>query len=69
MSEMKNALDIINSRLYIAEEMITELKTQQQKLCKNNHRKNINLKNEQNISGFLDKLKKSNYNCNWKHED
>ena len=47
MAEMKNALDIINSRLYIAEETISELEDIEQKLYKIKHTgKNMWFKNE-----------------------
>lgn len=67
MAEMKNALDVINSRLYIAEETISELEDIEQKLYKIKHTgKNMRFKNEQNM--LWDSFKNPNYNCNCKHK-
>lgn len=51
MSEMKNTLDVINSRLYIAGQIISELEDIATEIMQNEtYREIYNLKNKQNIS-------------------
>lgn len=59
MAEMKNALDIINSRLCIAGEIISELEDIATEIMQNEiyMEKMYNLKNEQDISKFWDNFK------------
>lgn len=57
MSEIKMALDGINSRLIIEEEKLMNVKTQQQKLMKMKHREKQDLKSEQSISELWDYFK------------
>lgn len=51
MSEMKNTLDVINSRLYIAGQIISELEDIATEIMQNEtYREIYNLENKQNIS-------------------
>lgn len=55
MSEMKNTLDVINSRLYIAGQIISELEDIATEIMQNEtYREIYNLKNKQNISELWD---------------
>lgn len=58
MAEMKNALDIINSRLCIAGEIISELEDIATEIMQNEtYMEKYNFKNEQDISKFWDNFK------------
>lgn len=57
ISEMKNTLDVINCRLYVAGQIINALEDIATEIMQNEtHREIYNLKNKQNISELWDKF-------------